>query len=78
MASAGHFTITQPGHVRPPRTNGKVISQSIYVVESTAGHKPGLWESFYSLQSAGKNGVFTVLREEMTVRSLNVKIAEVK
>ena len=78
LASAGHFMITQPNFVRPPRKNGKVSSRSIFVVESTAGHKPGLWESFYSLKNAGKNRVFTVLREEMTVQSLDVKIAEVK
>src|SRR5262249_4415590 len=78
LASAGHITITQPGFVRPPRTNGNVTSRAIFVVESTAGHEPGLWESFYSLESAGDNRTFTVRREEMTRPTLRVKIAEVK
>jgi hypothetical protein len=77
-AGVGHFTITQPGFARPPRTNGGVTAPAIYVVESTAGHKPGLWESYYSFVSVNSNRVFTVRREEMTVPYLNVKIAEVR
>lgn len=76
--NAGHITITQPGFVRPTRTSGRVTSQAIYVVESTAGHTPGLWQSFYSLQSEENNRVFNVRREEMTAPNLKVKIAEVK
>jgi hypothetical protein len=55
-----------------------VNSQAIYVVESTAGHNPGLWSSYYSLRATGNNRVFSVLREEMSVPHMNVKIAVVK
>ncbi len=79
LAAAGHIMLTQPGFVRTPRTNGGVKSQAIQVVESTAGHKPGLWSSYYSLRTADtKNGIFNVLREEMTVPNLTVRIAELR
>lgn len=77
--AVGHITITQPGRVRLDRTNPrtKVTSKAIYVVESCGFD--GLSESYYSLYSAaGANRVFTVWRESLTVKTLDVKIAELK
>ena len=78
LAAAGHIMITQPGYSRPLRTNNGVKSNAIFVVESTLGHNPGLWASFYSLKKDLGNGVFSVWREEMTAPDLDVKIAELK
>jgi hypothetical protein len=78
LAAAGHIMITQPGFVRQPRTLNGRKSQAIYVVESTAGHKPGLWASYYSLKNELGNGVFSVVREAMAPTDLEVKIAELK
>lgn len=44
----------------------------------TAGHKQGLWASYYHLQSVGKNGLFTVFREDIVGERTQVKIAELK
>jgi len=63
-AHAGHIAITEPGRFRkadwskPP---------AVFVLESTAAHDPGLWGSWYSLQSMHHqfSRVFNVQREDM-------------
>ncbi len=63
-ANAGHIAITEPGRFRTPDASRP---PGIYVVESTAAHTPGLWESWYSLKGMSHKfaRVFDVNREAM-------------
>jgi hypothetical protein len=58
----GHIAITEPGRFRP-----RTASQppAVWAVESTVAHKPGLWESWYSVISEDGSGIFTMKREAM-------------
>jgi len=50
---------------------------AIRVVESTAAHSPGLWESWYSFVSVS-SGIFTLNREDMqAAKRLNFKVVPV-
>jgi hypothetical protein len=76
LATAGHIAITQPGALRPGTAGQR---PAVWVVECTAGHDPGLVESWYSFLSVNRAGVFTLKRESMKAGSqvLNFKIAPV-
>ena len=74
----GHIIITEPGW-RNNRVgkDGKPFF-AVWAVESTAGHTPGLWESWYTKTDV--NGqVFSIDREQMIPgsRFLSFKIAAV-
>jgi hypothetical protein len=75
-ANAGHIAITEPSKFRPGTMSTPF---SIYVVEATGGHNPGLWESWYSLVGTRPGHVFNVNREEMIAghQRYPFKIAEV-
>ena len=53
--------ITEPSRFRRPDGTSP---PGIFVVESTAAHNPGLWESWYSLESVGRRST-RVFRESM-------------
>jgi hypothetical protein len=74
----GHIVITEPGRLRPAMTvAGKAVPTAIRVVESTAAHTPGLWESWYSFAGVS-HGIFTLNREDMArSKQLNFKIVQV-
>jgi len=76
LANAGHIAITQPGGMRPGTAGQR---PAVWVVESTAGHDPGLVASWYSFLTVNRRGVFTLKREAMTAGNqiLNFKIAPV-
>jgi hypothetical protein len=78
-AIPGHLVITEPRPLRPPViVKGQKQPAAVRVVESTAAHTPGLWESWYSFVAVDKNGIFTLNREEMQrSKQLNFKIAPV-
>ena len=63
-AIAGHIAITEPNRFRAAKSS---TPSGVWVVESTIAHNPGLWESWYSLDSMSKKSkhVFKVHREEM-------------
>jgi hypothetical protein len=64
LASAGHLVITEPNRREDRRRIDGSSSFALWVVESTAGHAPGLWESWYSSRSV-KNKVFDIDREKI-------------
>jgi hypothetical protein len=76
--NAGHIAITEPSRFR-----GSTFSSppAVYVVESTAAHNPGLWESWYSLQNMHPSfqHVFNIYREAMVAghQRFSFRIAEV-
>jgi hypothetical protein len=77
-ATAGHIAITEPSWFRPA---GFSQPSAVFVVESTAAHKPGLWASWYSPLGMDKfPKVFKVKREDMMAshREVRFKIAEVQ
>lgn len=67
-SAIGHIAITEPGRrnnrVRP---DGKPYF-AVWAVESTGGHTPGLWESWYTCVSVSDN-VFAIDREQMVPAS---------
>jgi hypothetical protein len=76
-ADSGHIVVTEPGRAREKTTT---TAPAVWAVESTAGHSPGLWESWYSLVSVDKSTqIFTMKREEMIpgAQKLSFKIAPV-
>jgi len=62
VADAGHIVITEPGRFRPGTPGQR---PGLGAVESTAGHDPGLWESWYSIVKDHGSGIYTVDREAM-------------
>ncbi len=77
-SGAGHIVITEPNErTDAPGPKGKP-SFAVKVVESTAGHNPGLWESYYTYTSVSGQ-IFQIHRGEMTPGSqdLPMKIAAV-
>ena len=78
LASAGHLVITEPNRCEDRRRIDGSSSFALWVVESTAGLAPGLWESWYSCRSV-KNKVFDIDREEIITgsRYRSFKIAAV-
>jgi hypothetical protein len=59
----GHIVITEPGRFRPANVAAR---SAVWAVESTAGHYPGLWESWYScLRVDSTSRVSTIYREQM-------------
>jgi hypothetical protein len=74
-ADSGHIAITEPNRFRRP--HGPIRS-AVWAVESTGGHFPGLWESWYSCLGVDGRKVFSIYREEMIAGSQKVhfKIAE--
>jgi hypothetical protein len=75
--AAGHIVITE-GRLRPAASvQGRPVPAAIRVVESTAAHTPGLWESWYSF-AAVSQGIFTLNREDMTTsKQLKFKVVPV-
>ena len=80
----GHVVITEPNRSQPVYPdNPKIVwvasTFRVWVVESTGGHDPGLWESWYSSKGVTTGKVFTVSRPEMTAfKTLAMKIAPVR
>jgi len=76
----GHIVITQPNlRDNRPGKDGK-MSFAVRVVESTASHSPGLWESWYTCVSYdNKTKSFVINREDMAParREIHFKIAAV-
>jgi hypothetical protein len=77
-SSSGHIIITEPN-----RRNNRVGKDgkpffAVWSVESTAGHTPGLWESWYTC-TAVSNKIFSIDREQMIPgsRYLDFKIAAI-
>ena len=67
----------------PNRRNNRVGKDgkpffAVWSVESTAGHTPGLWESWYTC-TAVSNKIFSIDREQMIAgsRYLDFKIAAI-
>jgi hypothetical protein len=63
VASAGHIVITEPGHPLRGSTPGQ--APAVWVVECTAAHDPGLWESYYGFEGVSRSGIFKLNREQM-------------
>ena len=63
-AHAGHIAITEPNRFRKSDWS---TPPAVFVVESTVAHNPGLWGSWYSLQSMHETHarVFRIYREDM-------------
>lgn len=78
VADAGHIAITEPHRQDSRQRKDGSNSFALWAVESTGGHTPGLWESWYSYQSVQKK-IFAIDREEMVAgsRYLSFKIATV-
>jgi hypothetical protein len=79
-AAAGHIVITEPGRRQDrPGKDGKK-SVAVRVVEATASHAPGLWESWYTCTSFDSTKkIFVINREDMVPdrRQISFMIAAV-
>jgi hypothetical protein len=79
-ANAGHIVITEPNSSQDRPGKGGKKSVAVGVVESTASHSPGLWESWYTCVSVdSKKKIFVINREDMSAdrRQISFKIAAV-
>jgi hypothetical protein len=73
-ADAGHLVITQPGQRQDRPGKGGKISFAVRVVESTASHSPGLWESWYTCVSYDSSTkIFVIDREDMVAARRQIK-----
>jgi len=73
-ADAGHIVITQPGQRQERPGKGGKMSFAVRVVESTASHSPGLWESWYTCVSYDSGTkIFVMDREDMVPARRQIK-----
>jgi hypothetical protein len=71
---AGHLAITQPGQRQDRAGKGGKMSFAVRVVESTASHSPGLWESWYTCVSYDSSTkIFVIDREDMVPARRQIK-----
>ncbi len=79
--TVGHVMITEPNRSFPvvfPKPSKQPDSFTLWVVESTAAHNPGLVESWYSTNGV-VGPVFSVNRNSMSrSKQMRVKIAEMR
>jgi hypothetical protein len=79
--TVGHVMITEPNRSFPlvyPKGSKNPDSFTLWVVECTGGHKPGLVESWYSTNNVA-GPVFSINRNAMKrAKQMPVKIAEMR
>ncbi len=79
-SKSGHVIITEPGWREDRKRKDGSSTFAVRSVESTAGHSPGLWDSWYGCLGVGKDLVFSIDREAMIPgsRYLKFKVVEVR